>query len=140
MLANQTFRRPSLARGKEPRLLIQLFQPLSKWCELDFATIHSTIHTPGLASGAIQQVQGGWPHHGLRRLLRLLRRASHYMGHAVDGEYPFRTKETMVDTMVSWYLQGNHQKPGCLRWCRVFFLSTVWDPKLFLHLPLLHVL
>ena len=25
--------------------------------------------------------------------------------------------ETMVETVVCWYLQDNHQKPGFLRWC-----------------------
>ena len=30
--------------------------------------------------------------------------------------------ETMFETIVCWYLQGNHQKPGLLRRCEMDFV------------------
>ena len=36
--------------------------------------------------------------------------------------------ETMVETIACWYLQGNHQQPGVLRWCDLWISrpSTVF--------------
>ena len=57
----------------------------------------------------------------------------------------------MVETVVWWHLQGNHQKPGFLRWCEVDFVhpqywplsllsvevtnTTAESPQLHLHTP-----
>ena len=37
--------------------------------------------------------------------------------------------ETMVETIVGWYLQGTHPNPGFLRWCVGWISqrSTVWS-------------
>ena len=42
--------------------------------------------------------------------------------------------ETMVETIVCWYLQGNQQKPGFLRWCEMDFVH----PQYHLCTPFSH--
>ena len=63
------------------------------------------------------------------------RSGSAVAGHTVDGcEIRFSHHvETMVETMVRWYLQGNRIIPGFLGWCRIspihsrrVVLSRVW--------------
>ena len=41
--------------------------------------------------------------------------------HTVDGcEIHFAPQnETMAEASICWYLQGNHQKPAFLRWCKI---------------------
>ena len=52
--------------------------------------------------------------------------------HTVDGRNPFCTHlETMVETIVCWYLQGNRVIAGLLGWCEMGFVhhSIVMDPQ-----------
>ena len=45
-----------------------------------------------------------------------------YCGWAKSTSHHF---DTMVETIICWYLQGNEQKPGCLRWCRISFIHSM---------------
>ena len=51
-------------------------------------------------------MQGATKHRPLLSYCEWLRSSSHHF-------------QTIVATIVSWYLQGNHQKPGFCRWCRI---------------------
>ena len=41
------------------------------------------------------------------------------------GRNPSRTTWKPWETIVCWYLQGNHQKPGFLRWCRILSIHSI---------------
>ena len=52
--------------------------------------------------------------------------------HTVDGRKNVRsTEETVAETIVCWYLQGNRIIPGgFLRWCRISSIHSMFmDPE-----------
>ena len=47
------------------------------------------------------------------------------MGPTVDGQHPFRTTLKPWETIVCWYLAGNHHSRVFLKWCRMSSIHSV---------------